>query len=341
MATTQIADLAIDPQIVLENIIHRSLETNAFIESGVLVRDPRLDEFLAGPLGGKTIAPRFIGPLAQDDANVSTDNPATKSTPKKITGGKNVAVRQSLNQSWSAMDIVSALSGIDPVGVITQMTGDYWNGELTKRVLASLRGIVAMDIAGDKVLSLDISGETGKAALFNADAFIDAVGTLGDRASTLSAIAMHSVVYNTMLKQDLIEFIRNSEGRLIIPTYMGKRVVVDDAMTGIKVSKTEGEGANQTTTTITKYYSFLFGAGAIALGVAGGRTPFEVDRDPAAGAGGGEETVYSRLEWVIHPQGFSFAKDSTPTIAQLEDGDNWSMDFERKRIPLAALVTAG
>lgn len=341
MATTQLSDLAIDPQIVTENTIHNSLATNAFIESGVLRRDPVLDEFLSGPLGGKTIAPRFIGPLAQDDANISSDSPTVKSTPKKITGGKNVAVRQSLNQSWSAMDIVAALSGVDPVGVITQMTGAYWNGELTKRVLASLRGVVAMDLAGSKVLSLDISGESGKAALFNADAFIDAVGTLGDRAEQINAIAMHSVVYNTMLKQDLIEFIRNSEGRLIIPTYMGKRVVVDDAMTGIKETKVEGEAPNQTTTTTTKYYSFLFGEGAIALGVAGGRTPFEVDRDPASGSGGGEEIIYSRLEWVIHPQGFSFAKDSTPTIAQLEDGTNWTMDFERKRIPLAALVTAG
>lgn len=337
MATTRLTDLAIDPQIVTENTILQSLAPNAFIQSGVLARDPRLDEFLAGPLGGKTFAPRFLGPLAQDDANISSDDPTTKSAPKKITGGKNVAVRQSLNQSWSSMDLVSSLSGVDPIGAITSMTGAYWNGELTKRVLASLRGIVAMDTADDKVLSLDISGETGKDALFNADAFIDAVGTLGDRASTLSAIAMHSVVYNTMLKQDLIEFIRNSEGRLEIPTYMGKRVVVDDAMTGIKTTVGEGQSA----TTIIKYYSFLFGAGAIALGVAGGRVPFEVDRDPAAGLGGGEETVYSRLEWVIHPQGFSFAKDSTPTIAQLETAANWTMDFERKRIPLAALVTAG
>lgn len=334
MATTQIADLAIDPQIVTENTILRTLATNAFIGSGVLVRDPTLDEFLSGPLGGKTFAPRYIGPLEQVDANVSSDAPATKSTPQKITGGKNVAVRQSLNQSWSAMDIVSRLSGADPIQVITNMTGDYWNGELTKRVLASLKGIVAADTSG--LLSVDISGSTTD-KLFNANAFLDAKATMGDRADNLKMIALHSVVFTTMQKKNLIQFIPDSEARVEIPYYMGNRVIVDDALTAVKV--TTGEGTNAVTT--TKYYSFLFGAGAIALGVAGARVPFEVDRDPAAGSGGGEETVYSRLEWVIHPQGFSFAKDSTPTIAQLETADNWEMNWERKRIALAALVTAG
>ena len=336
--STRLSDLPIVGEIATAAIILSALETNAFVGSNVLVRDAELDTFLTGNLGGKTVSPRFIGPLAQDEPNISNDNPADRSTPKKITGGKNMAVRQSLNQSWSSMDLNAALMGIDPVGVITSQIGEYWQGVLTSRVLASLKGVVAADLAsGDPSLVEDISNASGKDALFNADAFIDAQGTMGDRAASLTAIAMHSVVYNTMLKQDLIEFVRNSEGRLEIPTYMGKRVIVDDAMTYMPAVA----GGDGVTASPAKYYSYLFGAGALALGVGTPKVPFAIHRDEAAGNGGGEEVVHSRLEWVIHPQGFSFAKDSTPTMAELEDAANWTRNYERKRIPLAALITQG
>lgn len=329
--TTRLSDLPIVGEVALAAVILRTMATNAFVNSGVLSRDAQLDNFLSSDIGGKTISPRFVGPLAVEEPNISSDDPAVKSDPRKITGGKNKAVRQSLNQSWSSMDLNASLLGIDPIGAITNQVGDYWSGVLSMRLLASLKGIVAADLAGAKELTVDISANTGAAGLFNADAFIDCQGTMGDRASSLTAIAVHSVVYNTMLKQDLIEFVKNSEGVLNIPTYMGKRLIVDDAMT--YVAGASGAAG--------KYYSYLFGAGAVALGVGGARVPFEVDRNPAAGNGGGEETLYSRLEWVIHPQGYSFALDETPTTAQLETAGNWTRNYERKRIPLAAMITAG
>lgn len=235
------------------------------------------------------------------------------------------------------MDLNASLLGTDPVGAVSSQIGDYWSGVLSMRLLASLKGVVAADLAGTKDLTVDITGETGKDAIFNADAFIDTIGTMGDRASSLTAVAVHSVVYNTMLKQDLIEFVKNSEGVLNIPTYMGKRLIVDDAMTCVAGTAAQGE----TAATPAKYYSYLFGAGAVALGVGSSKVPFEVSRDPAAGNGGGEETLHSRLEWVIHPQGFSFGLDTTPTADELETAANWTRNYERKRIALAALITQG
>lgn len=336
--STRLADVSIAPEIATAAIILRMLDTNAFVNSGVLVRDPVLDNFLSSDLGGKTIAPRFLGPLGREEPNISTDNPADKSTPKKVTGGKNLAVRQSLNQSWSVMDLTADLSGVDPMGAVTDSIGDYWNTVLTDRVLASLKGIVAGDLvaSGGPVLTVDITGESGAAALFNADAFIDAQTTLGDRERNLTAIALHSVVYATMKKQNLIDFIPNARGEVNIPTYMGLRVIVDDAMT-----YEPAVGADPGPASPAKYYSYLFGPGALALGVGSPKTPFAVHRDEAAGNGGGEEVVHSRLEWVIHPQGFSFGLDTTPTLAQLKTAANWTRNYERKRIPLAALVTQG
>lgn len=333
--STRLSDVPIVPEIATAAIILRSLNSNAFVNSGVMIRDPEADAFLTNNLGGKTFAPRYLGPLADDEPNISSDDPSEKSTPKKITGGKNKAVRQSLNQSWSSMDLTNTYLGLDITTAITNQIGDYWNTQENKRLLASLKGIIAAGLAtGSPVMTVDVTGKTGADALFNAEAFIDAQTTMGDMASSLTAVAVHSTVYATMKKLNLIDFIPASEGRVEIPTYQGLTVIQDDAMT--YVPAVTGDSPSP-----AKYYTYLFGRGAVALGVGTPKTPFAIHRDEAAGNGGGEEIVHSRLEWIIHPQGFSFGLEETPTLAQLETASNWTRQYERKRIALAALITQG
>lgn len=333
--STRLSDVPIVPEIATAAIILRSINSNAFVNSGVMIRDPEADAFLTNNLGGKTFAPRYLGPLADDEPNISSDDPSEKSTPKKITGGKNKAVRQSLNQSWSSMDLTNTYLGLDITTAITNQIGDYWNTQENKRLLASLKGIIAADLAtGSPVMTVDVTGKTGADALFNAEAFIDAQTTMGDMASSLTAVAVHSTVYATMKKLNLIDFIPASEGRVEIPTYQGLTVIQDDAMT--YVPAVTGDSPSP-----AKYYTYLFGRGAVALGVGTPKTPFAIHRDEAAGNGGGEEIVHSRLEWIIHPQGFSFGLEETPTLAQLETASNWTRQYERKRIALAALITQG
>ena len=325
MASTQLTDLNIVASVFAQNVILRALDVNAFVQSGVCSRDVDLDNFLNGPIGGKTYNPRFYAPLGDSNANVSSDNPASTSTPGKIEGVTNTAVRQSLNKSWSVMDLSADLNGDDPVGAITTQIGDYWNGELQRRVLASCKGaLFGATPAAD--MTVDVTSEAGAAAYFNADAFIDAKTTMGDRAYSLTAVAVHSHVYATMQKLNLIDFIPDARGEVNIPTYQGLRVVVDDGMTVVSG-------------TPNKYISYLFGAGAIALGVGAPKVPYEVERKPDSGNGGGEEVLYSRVEWIIHPQGFRYGSQNNPAISDLSTTTNWTRAFERKRIPLAALVT--
>ncbi len=331
--STRLSDLVIVPTVYQRNVVMRMLQNNAFLNSGVMVRDPELDAFLSSPMGGNTFTPRWVGPLALDEPNISNDNPADRSTPKKITSGKMSAVRQNLNQSWSSMDLNASLLGMDPMGAIESQTGDYWRGVSGLRLLGSVRGVIDSNIANNgSDMVIDISGESGADALFNADAFIDAQGTMGDRGNYLSAVAVHSVVYSTMKKNDLIEFEKDSEANAMIPYYMGLRVIQDDAMTYVPA----GEGGGT-----AKYYSYLFGAGVVSFGIGNPKVPVAVHRDEAAGMGGGEEVLHTRQEWVIHPQGFSFALTETPTMAQLIDPANWTRVFERKRVPFAAIISQG
>ena len=87
-------------------------------------------------------------------------------------------------------------------------------------------------------------------ATISAGAFQDAAFTSGDAADVFSAIGVHSVVMNQMVKQDLIEYLRDSNGRIILATYLGKPVFMDDSLV-------YGAG---------RYLSVFFGQGAFGYG---------------------------------------------------------------------------
>ena len=215
---------------------------------------------------------------------------------------------------------------VDFIGMIQSQIAKYWLTVRQKRLLASLKGIMAesVDDHGSDMVQ-DITGNTGANALINAYAIIDAAATMGDRDTVLTSIVVHSTVLATMRKLNLIDTIPYSVANINFPAYLGKPILVDDGMTVV--------GGN--------YYTYLFGSGAIALGVGSPKMPFETQRTPAAGNGGGQETVFSRVETVIHPQGYKFKLDSTPTMAQLEDAASWERAWERKRIPVAAIISRG
>ena len=124
----------------------------------------------------------------------------------------------------------------------------------------------------------DISAVTGADA-FTGSTFIDAAHKLGDAESKLTAVMVHSLVFATMRKQNLIEFIPNSEGVYNIPTYLGKRVIVDDSMP----------------VTSGVYTTYLFGEGAIGYGEGEAPVPTETDRDSLAG----EEYLINRRHFIM------------------------------------------
>jgi hypothetical protein len=81
-------------------------------------------------------------------------------------------------------------------------------------------------------LTKDVSGASYAAGVtnFTAENFIDTTVLLGDAMGGLAMIAVHSITYARMQKNNLIDFIPDSEGRVNIPTFLGRRVIIDDAM---------------------------------------------------------------------------------------------------------------
>ncbi len=348
MAVVQIADVIV-PQIFSPYVQQITEEKSRLIQSGALVRDGVLDEKLAG--GGLTFNVPSWKDLVNEDDNVSTDDEhgVHDSVPSKTGTSKEIAVRLSRNKSWAEADLTTALAGADPAASVGARVGYYWTRRLQAAFVSAMIGMFANNAgvspgggASQNDLTNDISSTayTAGATDFNAAAFLDAILTIGDSLEDLTLMMVHSVVYGRMQKNNLIDFIPDARGETMIPVYQGKQVIVDDHMPS---NANSGSGTPSAST----YDTWIFGAGAVRLGVGAPLTPTEVFRHPAAGNGGGQSTLYNRVEWSIHPVGHKYAgtspnggPDNTNGTNNLAAATSWQRVYpERKQIKIARLVT--
>lgn len=328
---TKIADVIV-PEIFTGYVQQITEAKSRIIQSGIASVDPSVTALLAG--GGLTFNVPSFKDLDNDAENTSTDDETSDSTPNKIGTAQEIAVRINRNQSWSSMDLTADLAGADPMAAIGSRVANYWIRRLQVAFIATLSGVIKDNTAnysGD--YTNDISGASFVDGVtnFSAEAFLDAAVTMGDSMEDLVGVLVHSVVYNRMQKNNLIDFIPDARGEVTIPTFLGRQVVIDDGMP----------------VTSSVYDTWLFGPGAVRLGLGSPDTPTEIDRKPAAGDGGGQDVLHSRVQWAIHPAGHAYtgtAPSGGPTNAattnNLDIATSWNRVFsERKQIKFARLVT--
>lgn len=342
MATTQLSDVFV-PEVYASYTAIDGPEKTALFQSGIAVGDPTLANHFAE--GGQIGELPFWKDLdASLEPSYGTDDPADVSVPGKAETGIQVARMASLNKSFAAADLVSELAGADPLQHIRNRFGTYWGRQWQRRTIATMQGVLADNIAndgGDMVNSIAgaTNADVGAATLFSRAAFTKAAFTSGDHFDDYTAIAVHSVVAKRMVDNDDIDYVADSQGNLTIPTFMGRRVIVDD---GLPVVPAVGAGP---TDAAARYTSFLFGGGLIGYGERSPRVPAAVQREELQGNGAGVEVIIERKSWVIHPFGAEF-KSATltkgnATLAQLRLAANWNRVVERKNVPFAAIVSNG
>lgn len=356
MALTQVSDIIV-PEVFEPYIRQLTEEKARLVQSGVLVNNPLINQFLAG--GGVTFNIPSHQDLDASDAtgieNVSTDTVADiqaasfesgtpldanrgDATPLKSATSQEIGVRLNRNQSWSTADLATALAGDDPMAAIAARVAFYWVRRRQRLFINIWNGVIADNAAAptgsdthtQNDLVNDVSGASYVAGVtdFTAGAFLDTLVTMGDSQEDLAVVMVHSVVYNRMQKNNLIDFIPDSNGVVRIPTFLGRRVVVDDGMPN----------------TANVYDTWLFGSGAAQLGETPAEVPTEVSREALAGNGGGQEILTTRQVLAIHPTGHAYIQatipDGGPSNSDLATAANWSRRYpERKQIKFARLVT--
>jgi len=333
---TTLTDIQWDDDVFTSYLNEQSVVNTAFSTSNVVIENDLLRERADGP-SNVTSIPSWSPLDSSSEPNISNDDLSDLATAGKITSKKQVGITSYLNAGFSSGDLTAEINGADPMQAIAARVNDYWSEVFQKRLVAALNGILAdndLNDSDDMIYSIatDSADAIDAAERISPEAVIEAMGTMGDRINDVGVIAVHSTVYKTMLKSNVIEFVRPSDNAVRQPTYLGLGVIIDD---GLPVTS----GSNRDT-----YVSVLFGPGAIGFGEGSPKIPNEIQRVPDGGNGAGGEALWSRKTWLIHPAGFSFTgspSGQSPTLAELAAAASWDRIYSRKNVPLCFLRSNG
>jgi hypothetical protein len=332
MPKTAVADIII-PTEFEKYAIERTAELSAFGQCGIIESAPEFDELAA--MGGREVKMPFWKDLSGARQLLSD---AASLTVNKITSDQDIARIHNDAQAWSVNHLASVISGDDPLQAIVDLVGDYWARTDEGILVSALKGIfAAASMAGNKLtIGAEATGGYSDATKLNGATFVDATQKLGDRGDRLTAIAVHSATEAALRKLDLIDFVPDSEGKMTIKTFQGRRVIVDDNIP-VRAGTTSG----------FVYTSYLFGPGAFGKGSA------KLDAKPLEGGFGTEgvelarvpldsDTVLiNRRRYILHPRGVKFTSASvaadSPTNAELENGANWTRVWENKNVRIVAI----
>ncbi len=319
---TRLADVIV-PDIFAPYVIERTAAQSKFVQSGIV---QRVDEIkMAG--GGKVIDMPFWKDLTGISEIVTSGGTASVG---KITASLDRARRFLRQKGWGSEDIAGILAGSDPMRAIGDLVGDFWARDFQTTVISLLKGVFSAASMSGNVSDIAVtSGSPTTASKFTSLTFIAATQKMGDSRSKLKAVAMHSAVEAALLGNDDIDYIHDSDGKLVMTQYKGLNVVVDDSL---PVETVAGNPV---------YTTYIFGEGAIAY--AENTEPKPIDggigtwyQEMAREALQGLSLMVNRRDFVLHPRGVKFTDNSvaaeTPTNAELEIGTNWERVYEAKNV---------
>lgn len=317
---TKVADVIV-PEVFNPYFREMTTRVNTFFTSGIVAEVP---EVSLGDQGGTQVQMPFWQALGED-AQLLDDT--TDLVIKKITSAQDTAVLHARALVYGASDLSAALAGDDPMEAIGAGVGENWSFVFNRQLIYTLKGAFGALLAeSPDVNVLDITGLSGTAAYIDGASFIDTAQLLGDHKDRIVGVLMHSAVEAHLAKNNLIETIRDSEGQIVMKTFMGKQVIVDDA----------------NTPTGLNYETYLFGPGAIGYAEGSPKVPSEAARNPLSG--GGQEYLVTRRHYVLHPRGIRWTPASgvpaatTPSNAELATAGNWTRVYESKNIRMVRLT---
>jgi hypothetical protein len=329
MSETRLTN-AVIPDVFSAYTVEPSIYKSRFVASGAMVQDAGISQLLSG--GGEI----YNLPFWQDVSGTSGDIPSetVAATVNNLAALKQAFRKQVRNKVWGANDLVAVYSGDDPMGKLQNLVTGYWAQAFDQVAVASLRGVVADNIANDSGdIVNDISAVSGSGAYFSDAGVIDAQAKLGENGTIgamdnnnggFAAILVHPSTYAYMRKIDVIDFVPISGQERPLEFYMGMQVIVD----------------RNAYVNSTVYDSYILKNGALRMGLTtSGYIPTEVYRDPTVGFG--IDKLFTRRTFAIHPIGTAWTDTSvagvSPSDAELYGATNWNRVFGAENMGLVVL----
>ena len=314
---TKIKDV-VQPELFAQYLSERTVEKSLLMQSGAVEENSQLDAFAAS--GGTIFTIPKWGDLDGESQVLDDEEPIETG---KITASGEMATKLVRAKGWSEHDLAGALAGSDPMNEILDKVSDWEVRDEKRIVLSVLKGV--FEAKGMDKLVLDESEKGISGAMV-----LDGKQLLGDNSELLTMIYMHSAVFTELQKQNIIQYIPQSESRIAIPTFLGYRVISDDSC------PCTGEGQERV------FSTFLLSRGAIQRGQ--GKPADLVEVETERDAKYSTDNLYIRRSKILHPRGISWKGAAniesrpTPSNTDLATGKNWEIATETKRIGMVKIM---
>ena len=326
MAATIVSDIIV-PSVFAPYALERTATLSEVIQSGIAAGDEEIDRLAKGP--GKTVDLPFWKDLTGSSEVLSDSGDLTLTA---ITTGQDTASVNNRGKAWGSNILAKLLAGDDPMRQIADLVAGFWARDLQTILLKILDGLFdgtsgVLRLTHRVAIYQDVAtGSITDAMRLTGDSFVDATVKLGDAGQNLIACAMHSDVEGFLRKRDLIDFLPDSQGKLVIRSFQGRRVLIDDGC-----PKTAGSNSSA-------YLTYLFGPGAFALGngVLEPAEAVEVGRQILSS----NDVLVNRKRFILHPRGVRWigtASGASPTNTELGTATNWSKVYADKNIRIVAV----
>lgn len=324
-----LADLIQRTQFARE-VLLASIRKSVLWNAGIITSDSELARLMKADIGSVFQFDYFLD-LADNEGRISDDSD-TIATTDGISTGTDQAVGNYRNRSWGAKNITANLSHTgDPLVAIAGRVGAYWARQMDFTTISITNGIIAGNAANDA--NDMIENQTGVAIEINM--ILDAQQTAGDHQDYFTTMICHSAVRNKLKQDGVTDKIYDDSGNFLYEALGGLRLVVTDNVPA---------GTNIPGGSAGDYLSYIVGPSFMGYGEGTPKRAHEIEYEAATGNGAGQETMWARKNFCIHPYGFTFTNASvvstSPTNAEFEAAANWTRNVDRKRIPFAALIAA-
>lgn len=348
MAATLLANI-IQPEPMGNWIVEATTLLSNIDASGVMVDDQFLQNWLETD-GGLTLkAPKWDSLVRTDAETAITEalpyqlGGTAQVTPSGIPTHLEEAVRVERAKVWSATKLAKYFNNkqADPIQAIVNDLAGFWAFRRQAMFLATWAGVFADNdaapsgsehVQGDLTHDVSGGGFVDGETNFTAENFIDALGLMDEQEDDLGIIVTHPLVRRTMAKADLLDVVRDSDARAP-RTYQGRPIITNRAMVS----------------SAGVYHTYIFGAGCTGRAIAQPDRPFAISMHEEAGGGAGQEAVWSRVRWCMHPYGHRYVGTPTantggPTNAatsgNLAHAGSWQRTApERQQIKAVRLIT--
>ncbi len=347
-----------------------NVKLNKLKESRAIVGDVRLRETFKNNTQTGTVFATipYFGLIGGSSQNYDGVNDLEAQTTTTFEQGVFTYGRMN---GWTEADFsYDVTGGVDFMANVRNQINAYWNGDDQDTFLAILKGIFSMASTGKGAIkaanaefveqhTFDISapdgGNTTEAMCMSATTLNSAIQkACGDNKHRFSLVMCHSVISTNLENLKLIAYLKYTDAEGIerdlgMATWNGRLVLIDDSMPVEVVPATESTEGVLGHDAYTAYTTYILGEGAIGFEDVGAKVPYEMVRE--AKTRGGQDTLISRKRHAVSVAGISYLRASqatnSPTNAELEKGENWSLvnddkkAIEHKAVPIARIISRG